>query len=252
MSLRRLLPAVLAAFAALPATASAATSSNWAGYAVHRSGVRFRSVSASWTVPAVDCTSGRAFSAAWVGLGGYHTNAAALEQAGTEADCSASGNPRYSAWYELVPQPSHTLNLTVAAGDKVSVRVGVSGRRVTIRLRDITSGASFTRRLTASAVDTTSAEWIVEAPSACVGNRCRVLPLATFADTTFTSARATSTTGHTGTISDPLWARTAIDLAPDSGGPQFGGARGPETAGAASASTGALSASGGSFTVTAT
>jgi hypothetical protein len=254
MPLRRLVPLALLAFAALPATASAATttSSNWAGYAVHRPGVRFRAVSATWTVPAVTCTSGSAYSAAWVGLGGYHTNAQALEQAGTESDCSAAGHPRYSAWYELVPQSSKTIRMTVAAGDRVAVRVGVSGHRVTIRLRDLTRGTAFTRTLTASAVDTTAAEWIVEAPSACFGSRCRVLPLAGFAPTTFSAARTTSTTGHTGTIADPLWANTTINLSPGSGGPRFGGPRGPETAGTTSATTGALAATGDGFTVTAT
>jgi hypothetical protein len=234
-AMRRLLPAVLAALAALPAaTASAGTttSANWAGYAVHRAGVRFRSVTAAWTVPAVTCDSGRAYSAAWVGLGGYHTNAAALEQAGTESDCSAAGRARYSAWYELVPDTSRTIDLAVHAGDRVAVRVGVSASRVTIRLRNLTRGTVFSRTLTAAAVDTTSAEWIVEAPSECFSRRCRVLPLATFADTTFSSARAVSATGHAGTISDPLWASTAIDLSP--------------------AATGALSAAGSAFTVTAT
>jgi Peptidase A4 family len=253
MPLRRLLPTVLAAFAALPAaTASAGTttSANWAGYAAHRTGVRFRSVSAAWTVPAVTCDSGRAYSAAWVGLGGYHTNAAALEQAGTESDCSASGAATYTAWYELVPQSSRTIHMTVAAGDQMAVRVAVSGHRVTIRLRDLTRGTAFLRTLTASAVDTTSSEWIVEAPSECLGARCRVLPLAGFAATTFSAARATTTTGHTGAIADALWADTAIDLSADSGGPQFGGPRGREMAGAASANTGALSAAGDAFTVT--
>jgi hypothetical protein len=251
--MRRLLPALLAAFAALPAaTASAGTttSANWAGYAVHRSGVRFRSVTAAWTVPAVTCGSGRSYSAAWVGLGGYHTNAAALEQAGTESDCSASGHARYSAWYELVPDTSRTIKETVGAGDRVAVRVGVSGRRVSIRLRDLTRGTVFSRVLTATAVDTTSAEWIVEAPSECFTSRCRVLPLATFADTTFSSARAAAG-GHAGAIADPRWASTAIDLSPDAG-EQLGGPHGRDMAGGAAATAGALSATGSAFTVTAT
>jgi hypothetical protein len=249
---RRLLPALLlgALAALLPASAAAArtTSSNWAGYAVHRAGVRFRSVSAAWTVPAVACTGRAGYSAVWVGLGGYHTNAAALEQAGTESDCTASGHPRYTAWYELVPAAARRLRLTVGAGDRVSVRVAVGGLRVRIQLRDLTRGTAFTRTFTAQAVDTTSADWIVEAPTECIGARCRVLPLAAVAATTFTGARATSSTGHAGAIADPLWGSTAIDL--QAGGPGFGGPRGQDMAGAASATTGALSASGRSFTVT--
>ena len=246
--LRRLLLATALPLLALPASASAAaTSSNWAGYAVHRSGVHFKSITASWTVPAVTCDGGAAYSATWVGIGGFHTNAAALEQAGTESDCSRSGRATYSAWYELVPDASKTLKLTVGPGDNVTVRVSVAGKQVTVALRDNTRGKRVTHTLTAAAVDTTSAEWIVEAPSECAGARCRVLPLASFADTTFTSARAVSTTGHAGTISDPTWAATPIDLASD--GPQFGGPRGRDMAVRANATTGALSADGASFTV---
>jgi hypothetical protein len=241
---------MVSAFAALPAAASAATttSANWAGYVVHRAGVRFRSVSAVWTVPAVSCAGGAAYSAAWVGLGGYHTNAAALEQAGTESDCTASGRGRYAAWYELLPQGARTLHLTVGAGDRMSVRVAVRALRVAIRLRDETRGTAFTRTLSARAVDTTAAEWIVEAPSECSVYRCRQLPLASFTATTFAGARATSTTGHAGTIADALWANTAIDL--QAGGPELGGPGGRDMAAGASATAGPLSPSGGSFTVT--
>jgi hypothetical protein len=248
--MRRLLPALAVSLLAFPATAHAgtSTSANWAGYAVHRSGVRFRSVSAAWTVPAVTCTGRAGYSANWVGLGGYHTDAAALEQIGTESDCTRSGRAVYSAWYELVPDLSRTLRLTVAPGDRVSAAVHVSGSRVALHLRDLTRGTSFATTVTARAIDTTAAEWIVEAPSACTVTRCRILPLASFAATSFNSAHATSAGGHTGTISDPAWAATAIDLAAD--GPQLGGPGGREDGARASADTGALSASGGSFTVT--
>ena len=58
----------------------------------------------AWTVAAVDCSATpRGLSAAWIGLGGFHTNAAALEQAGTESDCVAR-RAQYSAWVELVPE----------------------------------------------------------------------------------------------------------------------------------------------------
>ena len=250
--MRRLLPAFALLLLAFPASAHAgtATSSNWAGYGVHRSGVHFRAVSAAWTVPAVTCTGHSGYSANWVGLGGYHTGATALEQIGTESDCTHSGRAVYSAWYELVPDTSRNLSMTVEAGDRVSARVNVSGRTVTLHLRNLTRGTSFARRLTAPAIDTTSAEWIVEAPSACTATRCRILPLASFAETAFNSAHVTSDTGHTGTISDPLWAATAIDLAAD--GPQLGSPASRDVADTASASTGALSSTGASFTVTAT
>ena len=66
-------------------------------------GTRFGRVSATWVAPAVTCSAGgRRYSAAWLGLGGLHTTATALEQIGTEADC-AGGKGYYTAWYELVP-----------------------------------------------------------------------------------------------------------------------------------------------------
>src|SRR5947209_18951858 len=91
--------------AAAEAATRSATSSNWAGYAVSRSGVRYRHVSGTWVQPPVDCSasSGRSYSAMWVGLGGLSGGSQALEQNGTEADCSR-GSPGYSAWYQLGPE----------------------------------------------------------------------------------------------------------------------------------------------------
>ena len=42
------------------------------------------------------------YSSVWVGLGGYAQTSRALEQIGTEADCSAAGQATYSAWFEVV------------------------------------------------------------------------------------------------------------------------------------------------------
>ena len=96
-----------------PALADTTQSSNWAGYAIHKSGVTFRKVAGSWTQPSATCTPGeRTFSSVWVGLGGYDERSNALEQIGTETDCSASGRVVSSAWYELVPAPSRTIRMT--------------------------------------------------------------------------------------------------------------------------------------------
>ena len=74
----------------------------------------------SWTQPHVSCRSKRAsYSSVWVGIGGYSVTSPALEQIGTELDCTASGNVVSSAWYELVPAGSHTTALTVRPGDRV-------------------------------------------------------------------------------------------------------------------------------------
>jgi Peptidase A4 family len=207
----------LAALAAAPAALADSTqSSNWAGYAVHRSGVKYTKVSATWIQPQATCSSsGRAtYSSMWVGIGGYSLNSRALEQIGTEADCTAGGRAVSSAWYELVPDASHTINLTLDPGDRVRATVSVTGSQVTLSLADLTRHRSFTRRLHATTLDTSSAEWILEAPSVCTDAvSCHTLPLANFGSAGFSSAWAVSATGHHGTISDHRWTATKINLA---------------------------------------
>jgi hypothetical protein len=255
MTLRRsaIVAGLAAAVLAAPAAADAATttSSNWAGYAVSKPGVKFRRVAATWVVPTATCsaTGRRHYSAAWLGLGGYHTTSAALEQIGTEADCTAKGTPSYTAWYELVPAAPVDVSLKMRPGDTVSASVSVSGHTVKLYLANRTRGTVFTKQLSADRVDITSAEWIVEAPSACFGDRCETLPLANFGSTSFAGVSATSAlTGHQGTISDPAWSATSIALRAD-GGRTFGG-RFASDSGSGGASPGDLTATGDGFPVT--
>jgi hypothetical protein len=235
-------------FSPSPATAAAtvatAVSSNWSGYSV--TGTSFSSVSGSWVQPAATCTRGSSgYSAFWVGLGGFDPSSQALEQIGTSADCSASGSTSYTAWYELVPAASVTVPLSVSPGDTVSASVAVSGTTVTLQLQNATTGASFAKTLTIASPDVGSAEWIAEAPSACTasGNGCRGLPLANFGTIAFSSSSATAA-GHTGTVSDPAWSATAIQLQSSSG--SF---RRFALIGAGGASPSALSIDGSSFSV---
>jgi hypothetical protein len=254
MTLRRFsILAGLAAALLAPTAADAATttSSNWAGYAVSKPDVKFRRVTATWVVPTATCSASgrRRYSAAWLGLGGYHTTSSALEQIGTESDCTAKGTPSYTAWYELVPSAPVDVHLTVKPGDTVSASVTVSGATVKLYLANRTRGTVFSKQLTAEHIDTTSAEWIVEAPSACFGNQCETLPLANFGTTTFAGARVTSATGHQGAISDPAWHATSIAVR-SNGRHAFGPGRFAADAGAAGASPGDLTATGDGFAVT--
>ena len=236
----------LAAPAGARASTWATTSSNWAGYATSRPGLGFRRVSGTWVAPAAHCGSGgRRYSAVWLGLGGLHTTSKALEQVGTEADC-AGGKGYYSAWYELVPAAPVKLGLTVRPGDTMSASVTVSGHSVRLFIADRTRGTSFSKQVDAAQVDVSSAEWIVEAPSACGDNGgCRALPLADFGTTSFGSVRATSATGHTGTISDPAWSAVAITLSTRARGLRFTADQGSGTATPAD-----LSPAGDAFAVT--
>jgi len=249
---RRLLAAALACAglggAAAPVqAATSSVSTNWAGYAA--TGKKFRHVSGTWVVPTVDCTSGSGYSAAWVGLGGFDETSQALEQTGTEADCDSTGRAHYSAWYELVPNPAVTVAMTVRPGDRVSASVDVVGTRVQLRLRNLTTGASFVKTARKSSPDTSSAEWIVEAPSSCdSAGSCRQLALGDFGTVAFTNASATSAAGHTGTITDPAWRHTRIELSPGQDpGPGRGFTRLSTGAGAVTSS---VSATGRSFSIT--
>src|SRR5262249_44696559 len=140
--------------------------------------------------------------------------------------------------------------MKVRAGDRFAARVTVRGRRAAFRLTNLTTRRTFLRTVTAPAIDITSAEWIVEAPSSCdtpIGP-CRVLPLANFGTTTFTSApaRAGTTGGLTGVITPPAWRASPIDLA----GTQVQIGTTEDIGAIAGADTGALTPSGTSFTVT--
>jgi hypothetical protein len=210
------LTAALALLAPAPAAAasSSVASKNWSGYAVHRAGVRFRSVSGSWRVPSASCTAkDPAYSATWVGLGGYSLSSQALEQIGTETDCTAAGRVATSAWYELVPAPSRAARLTVHPGDAVTGSVSVRGRTVTLTLADRTSGRRFSRTLNVSPLDLSSAEWIEEAPSECTGQSdCQILPLADFGTVDFTGALAVDDRGRRGSVIDRAWGSTRITM----------------------------------------
>ncbi len=198
------------------ALADTTNSTNWAGYAAH--GVSYRSVQGSWVQPSATCVRGtQTYSSYWVGIGGYSATSQALEQVGTEVDCSTFGRVSSTAWYELVPAPSLPLRLAVRPGDVMQASVSISGNAVTMILNDATSHQSFRRTVRASTIDLSSAEWIVEAPSECVSaNSCQTLPLANFGSATFRSSAAWSSAGGGGAITNPAWQTTKVDLRPDS------------------------------------
>ena len=213
LALTATLTIIIASVAGFAGTAGAATSdisSNWSGFAV--GGNTFSSVSGSWVQPKAVCSGGTSSAAFWVGLGGNSDASNALEQIGTSSDCSADGTPSYSAWYELVPAGSVPIKLKVFAGNKLSAAVKVNGMKVTVQVKNLTRKTSFTKVLTMAAPDVSSAEWIAEAPSVCdTFGRCRTVPLTDFQKANFSKSVATAA-GHTGTISDPLWTATSIQL----------------------------------------
>ena len=204
------------------------TSSNWSGYAVETatttiSSYAVTSVNGSWTVPTVSST-GNGYSAVWVGIDGY--NSSTVEQIGTEQDASDG----YSAWYEMYPNGSVPINMTIKPGDAISASVNylVGSNQFSLLIKDVTEGESYTTTQTlasngrfggTSQAQRSSAEWIVERASSGNG----VLPLANFGSVTFTGASATLVQGRGAaatTITGPIdakwpssWSAVAINIA---------------------------------------
>ena len=192
----------------------ASVSTNWAGYVALPSAsgaARFRRVLGTWLEPSASCKTGqRTYSAVWVGLGGYRAGSKALEQVGTDADCTGTGGAVYDSWYELLPAAPVQLKLRVHAGDSMAASVTIEGAAVRLTIRDLTSGAHVSVLKRPAALDGSSAEWIVEAPSDCVNAEvCEVLALTDFGQTQFSSALA-SAGSHTAAVG--RWHTTALEL----------------------------------------
>jgi Peptidase A4 family len=231
------------------ADASPQASVNWSGYAAvsatteavpsANSSLTFGDVTGSWTQPKAHCVKGRADAAAfWVGIGGFDGDSSTLQQIGTTAQCSSRGVASSFVWWEIVPAGEVRVPLKVRAGDRVTAAVLVNGQEVTMSIKNATRRTRFSTTVTVSQpLDVSSAEWIAEAPTACTSNGiCEVVPLTNFGSVTFSNAAATANR-VSGTITDPAWLATPLQLIPEAsvGGP--------------GASPGALSADGRSFRV---
>jgi Peptidase A4 family len=198
-------------------------SSNWSGYsAISPDGattpVAFTDVTGTWVQPRATCSVGRISSSAfWVGLGGYDPNSNSLEQLGTAADCDGNTSvPSNYAWWELVPAGSVRIPLKIKAGDTINAAVLVQGQKITFSLKNLTRKTRFSKVVTAQQpLDTSSAEWIAEAPSDCGSfGRCHVVPLTNFGTVTFSNIAAIGN-DHGGTLTDPSWTATPIELISD-------------------------------------
>ena len=240
--------AIATSAAAASAPSSATVTGNWSGYEVSaKNSESFSNVSGSWVEPAASCNTGEGYSSFWVGLGGTQQQSQALQQVGTSADCGGDGSASHFAWYELLPAAPVQLNMSISPGDHITASVQVRGTAVTVSLADRTTGASFTKTLKMNDPDTSTAEWIAEAPSTCDGyGDCQPLPLSDFGTVKFTDTSATAG-GHTGPISDPAWSPRAMTLDPSAA--DYSGAGFVSTGGASGATPSSLSVDGSSFSV---
>jgi hypothetical protein len=185
------------------------TSTNWDGYfataASH--GTDFTAVSATWIQAAVTCSgSAEEWAGFWVGMDGWWNDI--VEQGGTEARC-LNGSPVYNVWWEMYPFNAIQTGFAIKAGDTIhaSVTYVPSTKLFDIVVKDATSNQTLTEdTLCQNGQDgcpRTSADIISEdITNLSTGG---LFPLPDYGTETYTSASVTSTSGHTGTLSDPAW-----------------------------------------------
>jgi hypothetical protein len=197
-----------------PAASASMSSPNWAGYAAHRPGLQFTDVRGGWAQPGVSCPNAGTYSSFWIGLDGYLSDF--VEQIGTGADCTQVNAPSYYAWYELYPAARVRIAMVIRPGDQLEAEVNSIAAGTTLTLRNVTSGRTFSTTRRGSTGPLTSAEWIAEAPSACSGSSCNVLPLANFGTVSFTLCSAIAG-GSSGTINSPGWSSDVITMVRSNG-----------------------------------
>jgi hypothetical protein len=176
----------------------------WSGYVALISGVK--SVSASWTEPAVTCNSAGDVFGPWVGIGGVLSNS--VEQTGVETNCF-SNRPVYRAWYEMAPAPPVYYSNPVGPGDSISAKVTRVGTSYTVTLSNNTR--HWTETVTKSDKgDDASAEVIVESPITAYPNFGKVTftgakvdgkPLSSYRPIALDASNSNGYEDHTGALS---------------------------------------------------
>ena len=248
-------------------------SPNWSGYVATAPASKekvayghpyFTSVTGTWTVPVAKCTaykpkaSKQAYSTVWIGLGGWATRN--QEEVGTDSNCTAKGKPFYYAWFELVPYLSYktfpNIKLKVEPGDTMTGLVQiVSTRLVELKIVDVTRHWTFMKKINFTSQDSTTADWIVEAPAECRDINCTEASLANFGAVTMRNISATAH-GKAGNLKDSRWKVLPVKLVPSklivptinptATGAGPGGKKG-QAASPAGATPGAVSKDGTSF-----
>jgi len=154
-------------------------SQNWSGFVA--SGGKFTSVSGSWTVPAVDCSSTpNGVAAMWVGIDGAGSKT--VEQTGTFSACD-QGNTQYAAWYEAFPASSILLPNPVGPGDTMTATVtNTAPNTFSLVLTNNSRNWTSTNVIQVRG-RLASAEAIAEAPSV----HGQIVPLANFGTVSFSN-----------------------------------------------------------------
>ena len=138
------------------------TSDNWSGYDV--TGGPFTAVAGTFNVPAVPVTANDTDTAEWVGIDGVSNSN--LIQAGISETVSGGSELVYG-WWEILPAPATMIpNLVINPNDQVTVAIVRQGDgNWLIQIEDLTNQQSWHNTFAYSG-PLSSAEWIVEAPTA--------------------------------------------------------------------------------------
>ncbi len=203
-----------------PAQAHAASSTTiispqWAGYALTGPSpiaTLYTSVQGTWVEPHIVCpaiATYNAYSSFWIGTDGNLLNPTPttsfnpVEQIGSDADC-VNGALTLYAWWNAIPNAAQSIPSTrhilppatypVRSGDVLtgSVRASnsITATGVTFTLVNATERWTFTTTQPAPFAAYTTAEWVVEDPSALLTDVNALFPLADFGTVPFTNCTA--------------------------------------------------------------
>jgi len=163
-----------------------AASSNWSGYVVTGQNGGYQSVSAQWTVPAINCAAvPNGVVSAWVGVNGDSAANPGLFQDGTSSQCIAGQASSFAWWTDADQGFGAQALFGVNAGDVIFAEVAQNSQGSWVyTVKDLTTG------LTSSSPEAyngqgLSAEWIVEDPTD--GTTNALFPLADFGPVTFSN-----------------------------------------------------------------
>lgn len=153
----------------------------YGGYAAR--GTTFTTATASWKVAKVTCRTAYESYSALVGIGGDGTRI--VERTGVATGCQ-SGQPRYTAWYEVYPAVPVYYQDPISTGDvftaTVSAAVSADGPSFTLTITDETK--DWTESVTKSApfASNATAEALIEATP---GQGYPTITSVKFSDVTF-------------------------------------------------------------------
>jgi Peptidase A4 family len=204
-----------------PQAGAVARSANWSGYVVRpRNGHTFKSVSANFTVAAVNCakstdgTSGQSSMSSWVGLDGYGGHDQTVEQTGEFAICQGGRlEDGYMLFWETFPDAAMTPTVCCAnPGDAIRVSVTYNSKThlYHLFLDDYTIASTINVHVacaTGSVCKNASAEVIGED----LNGGPPGMKLAFFGQTSFVNASVTSSNGKSGSLNPgKYWKTTEI------------------------------------------